>query len=270
MVNATCDYDSILTATDSNVINTSEFYSLGGNLSGHVFGMTERIYSVSSDGILTLLLLLSLGLISAIVYRSRNYIIHNFQQFFRSERKFALAEVNTKNFWLNSVVLILVSYISIAVVLFNFLVSRYGFSQILGIPYWLIGATVLLLSMLFLFKVIVYTVVNWVFFQPEPSERWMSSYVFISSMFAFPCFVLTLCNLYSTISVEMVFLVYGILVSFFEILLIFKLFINFRTKKRGAFLIFLYLCSAEFVPNLIMWKLLLWACNDFIEENVLY
>ena len=266
----TCNYDSILTATDSNFITTSEYYLKGDRIFSDTIDMAERAYSASVDSYLMMLLLLVLGTISMIVYRSRTSIAYHFQQFFREKRNFSLEGVNTKSFWIGSVVLVLILYLSVSLVLFRHAACCYEFNDVMGIPYWSIAVCLALFTLFFLFKLSLYSIVNWTFFPSESSVRWLSGYIFISSVFVFPIYLLTVLDYYSAISSTVVLYAYIILLFLYETLLIFKLFINFRLKRSGILPIFLYLCSVEFIPALIVWKILLWASNDIIEKCILY
>ena len=232
--------------------------------------MLERPYIVAGDSVFILLLLFALALLSVIVYQSRRQIVHNQRQFFKRERRYAERGVVTKNFWLNTAILIFISAFTISLSVFNGLVRRSGFSPTLPVPYWVLIVLILLFSGFIYLKLYLYNVVNWTFFDLESSQHWTTSFLFITSLSSFPCYAIILLELYSNISPQVVLFCYAILIFFYEILLIFKLFINFQIKKYGVFLIFLYLCSVELVPNILLWRFLQWASDVFIEANVLY
>ena len=232
--------------------------------------MIERPYIVAGDSIFILLLLLALSLMSVIVYQSRRQIVHNMRQFFRRERKYAERGVVTKNFWLNTTVLILITSFTVSLSIFNELVRRSGYSSTLSVPYWVLIVLILLLTGFIFLKLYLYNIVNWTFFDVESSKHWTTSYLFITSLSSFPCYAIILLELFSNISPLVVLFCYVIVAFLYEILLIFKLFINFKIKKYGAFLIFLYLCSVEIVPNILLWRFMQWASDVFIEANVLY
>lgn len=232
--------------------------------------MIERPYIVAGDSIFVLLLLFALSFLSVIVYQSRRQIIHNIRQFFKRDRKYVERGVVTKNFWLNTTVLIFISSFTVSLSLFNELVHRSGFSPTLTIPYWVLVVLILMFSGFIYLKLYLYDIVNWTFFDVESSRHWTTSYLFITSLTSFPCYVIILLELYSNMSPQIVLFCYAIVTFFYEILLIFKLFINFQIKKYGVSLIFLYLCSVELVPNILLWRFLQWASDVFIEANVLY
>lgn len=232
--------------------------------------MLERPYIVAGDSVFILLLLFALSLLSVIVFQSRRQIVHNLRYFFRRERKYAERGVVTKNFWLNTAVLIFISAFTVSLSVFDELVHRSGFSPTLNVPYWVLVILVLLFSGFIYLKLYLYNVVNWTFFDIESSRHWTTSYLFITSLCSFPCYAIILLELYSDISPQIVLFCYAFLTFLYEILLIFKLFINFQIKKYGAFFIFLYLCSVELVPNILLWRFLQWASDVFIEANVLY
>ena len=266
----TCNYDSILAATDSNIINTSQYYRLGHELPSNLVGMTGRDYAASADSWLLLFVFLSLWALAAIFHEKHLAMAFHFRQFFSGKRQFAVDGVNTKSFWACSVLLVFMLFLFVSLVFFDHLSSRHCFSDIQGIPYWGIPAMASLLFLFFFLKMILCSTVNWVFFPTENNARWRSGYIFVTSLFAFPAFLLMLLDLFSAVSPDRLLQAYAILLAIYETLLIFKLFINFKLKKRALFFIFLYLCSSELVPALILLKILQWATNSFIEENALY
>lgn len=270
MMSGTCNYDSILTATDSNIITTSEFYILGHALPESSVRMVERAYTVSSDSYMVLLMFLSLTIITTTVYNSRRSLYYYYQQYFREKYNYAVAGVKTKNFWLSSAIFLFISFLSIALVFVNSMTIHHRFSYTTNTPYWILAVMVVFVVLCFLLKIGIYSVVNWIFFKPERNERWLATYIFISSIFVFPVYLLTAFELFSVKLSMLVHILQIILLIIYQILLIFKLFINFRIKKNTAFFIFLYLCNVELVPTLVLCKTLLWISNDFIEENVLY
>ncbi len=270
MVNSVCNYDSILTATDSNVINSSRYYAIGSSMPDVNEAMIQRSYTVASDNIIVLLLLLALMFISVILYRSRTLIAHNWRLYFVRKRTFTIGRVITRNFWLNSIVLIVIGAFSLSVTLFDYFTRYCNFSEIIGIPYWAIGAFMLLFSAFILLKLILYTILNWVFSEDMLTTSWAPSYIFITSLCALLCYAIVLAEVFSNIDIHNVVNCYIFVAITYEILLIFKLFINFKVKKYGASLIFLYLCTVELVPCIILWRFLQWASDSFIEVNALY
>lgn len=264
------NYDSILTASDSNVINRTDYFAQGTMLADREVLMSERPYNTATDSGIIILLLICLGIIASIFHNSRVFVTNTWRQFFKKDRKYSEKGVITKNYWLNYIIQIFIASFTLSLSLFDLLSRRCNFSPDGGVPYWIIIVLILLLSLFFYAKLYLYSLVNWVFYPYDMRANWTASYMYLSSLSVFPCYAIILFQLFSNIPTLLVVVCYLILAILYEIALIFKLFINFRVKKSGACLIFLYLCSVELVPTILLWKFLKWAVTNFIEVNDLY
>ncbi len=271
MRSSIANYDSILTATDSNVINRTDYFAQGTMVSDREVLMSERNYTVSSDSGIILLLLVCLGIIASIFHNSRPFIVDTWKQFFKKERKYSVKGVITKNFWVDSMWQIFIASFTLSLSLFDYLAQHTSFSSVTGIPYWVVIVLILLLVLFFIAKLYLYMLVNWVFFPSyDMRSSWTSSYVYLTALSVYPCYVIILFQLFSNIPPIIVAICYILLTILYEIALIFKLFINFKVKKSAACLIFLYLCSVEIVPTIFLWRFLQWASKVFLEVNDLY
>ena len=271
MRSSIANYDSILTATDSNVINRTDYFAQGTMVSDREVLMSERNYTVSSDSGIILLLLVCLGIIASIFHNSRPFIVDTWKQFFKKERKYSVKGVITKNFWVDSMWQIFIASFTLSLSLFDYLAQHTSFSSVTGIPYWVVIVLILLLVLFFIAKLYLYMLVNWVFFPSyDMRSSWTSSYVYLTALSVYPCYAIILFQLFSNIPPIIVVICYILLTILYEIALIFKLFINFKVKKSAACLIFLYLCSVEIVPTIFLWRFLQWASKIFLEVNDLY
>ena len=105
-----------------------------------------------------------------------------------------------------------------------------------------------------IFKAVIYALVNWLFFRREQNMKWMQSYFFINSSFAFLFFPFALMLLFVGISEKILSFSLVILFISYEILLLYKQITNFKANKSGILLIFLYFCTVELLPALFVWK----------------
>ena len=163
MRSSIANYDSILTATDSNVINRTDYFAQGTMVSDREVLMSERNYTVSSDSGIILLLLVCLGIIASIFHNSRPFIVDTWKQFFKKERKYSVKGVITKNFWVDSMWQIFIASFTLSLSLFDYLAQHTFFSSVTGIPYWVVIVLILLLVLFFIAKLYLYMLVNWVF-----------------------------------------------------------------------------------------------------------
>ncbi len=101
-------------------------------------------------------------------------------------------------------------------------------------------------------RAFIYNIVNWTFFDSESVRKWMSAFMFINSLQAFIIFPIMLLSVFIPLQYNFMIICLVIVLILYELMLFFKLNINFRTKKYGYMLIFLYFCSVELMPVLVL------------------
>lgn len=265
------NYDSILISQDSNIVNSSEYYKIGKDLPDHGIAVVERSYSVANDDFIAGGLFFMLLMMALILHRSRLSIFHNIKEFFTSKRTYSEEKSNesTKEPY-NIFMLISISVMSLCLVCFNGLAITDSFEKSLGIPYWLFAAGYALCMAFIYLKAWVYAIVNWTFFDQESSNKWMHGYLFVTSLTAFIILPLSMLTIFFERSMEIVTSCFAIVYVLYELLLFFKLFVNFESKKYGYLLIILYFCSVELMPAIAMSRILEWVNDSFIVKNLLY
>lgn len=267
----TPDYDSILIATDSSVINTTEFYKHGENALDIGIPMSERAYAVCNDDFVVAGVALLFLVMTCILYTSRRMLQFQIKDFFTSKRMYSNETSNENTKEVNNVfALTTISSLSLSLIFYNHLAQQYNFSTVLGVPYWVFGIGFVGFMVFIYAKAWTYTLVNWVFFDKESSKKWIKGYFMLTSICAFLLYPLSLIDIYFENSAKVVF--WGIILIgiIYELLLFYRLLVNFKTKKYGYLLIFLYFCSVEIMPVLVLWNGLGWAADCFIVKNILY
>lgn len=261
------NYDSILIAQDTNVINTSTFYKTGKELPDHGIPMAELSYTVSHDDyILCSMLLLTLT-IAILLYRGRTTICFRLKEFFTTKRSYSQENVNSNNrevystFFLTSI-----SAISLTLILFNLAAKEIGFDSIVGIPYWFFAAGYAAIVGFIYLKAWLYALINWTFFHREANNRWTSGYLLLTSVLAFILSPLSIvCTLIEN-SHKIVIQILLVVLFLYELLLFCKLLVNFGGKIYGYLLLFLYFCTLEVMPVLILYRIVTWILNNFIVK----
>lgn len=256
---------------DSNVINSSEYYRLGTSAPSHGVLMSERSYSVSHDDFIIGGVAVMFFVMSAILYRSRLYFISRIKDFFASKRQYSDENLgDSGNEGYNIFLLDSISALSISLILFDMFADMLHFNPVLGIPYWLIGAGYVAVMVFVYAKAFIYSLVNWVFFDSERRKNWMHAYFLLTPLTAFIFYPLALVDLFFDNSSKIVILCVIFVVFVYELLLFYKLNSNFRSRKYGFLLIFLYFCSVEVMPALVLWRILSGASDSFIVNNILF
>lgn len=264
-------YDSIMTATDSNGINRSELYKIGVTEPDRDIAMVERGYAVSNDDYVVGGMLAALLLVMLLIHSGRHMMVSRFKEFFTSKRLYSDDSASdTYTGVLIVLALMVVGAASLAMIYFGYLEDRLCFNATLGIPYWVFAVVTVALLAFVALKAGLYSVVNWVFFNPDSNRRWMRSYALVTAFTSLVIFPIALVDVFFAESVKIVtwcVISSGIV---YELLLFYKLFANFKSKSYGYLLIFLYFCSAELLPTLVLWNGLGWITDNFIVKNIVY
>lgn len=265
------DLGRILTIVDSNSVMRTGLYKTGEVVPDRDVAMSERNYAVAGDeyilgGLIAMCLVFAL-----IISQSRRVLIFRVKAFFVGDRQvFAHTPSSTYISIANVFLVNCISAASISLMFFNHIAKNIHFNPALEIPYWVLPTVALAVLAFIYLKVGIYSLVNWVFFDRESNSKWTSSYLFATAMTASAFLPLSMLDVFfsntSAMVVECAILI-GIL---YELMLFYKLFANFKTKNYGYLLFFLYFCSVEALPALVLWNIIGWLTDSFIVKNILY
>ena len=98
----------------------------------------------------------------------------------------------------------------------------------------------------------------------------MIGYLLMTALTAFLLYPLALLDIFAHVSRETVIGGAILVVFLYELLLFYKLTANFKVKKYGYMLIFLYFCSVELLPTLVFGHLAVWYSDNYLVKNILY
>lgn len=265
------DYDSILTSQDTNLINTTQYYATGKGMPDHGIPVAEHPYVVAKDDNLIGGMLLLAMIMAIVLYRSRTEIVYRMKEFFSTKRSYSEANINENSSSAYSLfVLTSTSALSLSLVLFDYIAIKEGFYAVLGIPYWLFAGGYMAVMLFVYVKAWLYALVNWTFFGKEEGTKWLVGYLHLTALTAFAIFPLSLIVVTVENTREVVTWAFLFVFLLYELLLLFKMFVNFEGKKYGYLLIFLYFCSVELIPAIVMSRITQWAIDSIVVKNLLY
>lgn len=223
-------------------------------------------YSFRNDDVLTpLFIIITLALMLAIS-RARQFLKFQASHFFRkirtdssldretaSQRKYLIfAEVYS------SVVLTL---------LFYFYAKEYiTDTYITYTEYTLLCIFLGCFGGFFLVQHLLQAAVDNVFFPPREHKQWTSAKVLTTTLLGLLLTPVLMLLVYSTITVQNALISSLCVVIFIELLLFYKGFIIFFNKKGVYLHIFLYFCTLELVPILLLWGILVTVAN-YLKVN---
>ena len=113
-------------------------------------------------------------------------------------------------------------------------------------------------------KFLLYSIVDWVFFDKKKNIQWMKSFIFIISTEGILLFPIVLLFAFFHISVSSA-VIYTLLVVFISKLLSFyKTYIIFFARNAAILQSFLYFCALELMPLGILWGIIM-ATSEYLK-----
>ncbi len=123
-------------------------------------------------------------------------------------------------------------------------------------PWLLLGIYTLLLFLFFIIKQSLYRYVHSIFFSKAQRRRWRENYVFLFTAESLLSFPLLLLIVYLHVSLEIVLFSALAVLLFVKILLLFRCFSTFFGKIYGLLHLFVYFCTLEAAPFVVLWTIL--------------
>lgn len=195
-----------------------------------------------------------------VIYQDRQHLANKLKDFYSAEeRRFFFGSESTSGKSYVTVLLLLVSCSCIGLLVCgladDFPQLGGGVAKgIMGSEGFGLWAKTSGLSLLFVvLKGVVYAVIGWVFFRSEQNVRWLAAYFFLTALLSFALFPLSLIELFTSVNTTVLLIFVTFLFIVYEFSFFYKLIINFKAKKYGILLIFLYFCSVEIMPALFVW-----------------
>ena len=117
----------------------------------------------------------------------------------------------------------------------------------------LIGYILSMVGFIF-FKSIIYSFINWVFFQKVRNSIWITSFFNLIIWLGILLLPIVLVIVYFNISIKIGLLLVLSMIIIAKIALFWKCFCNFFENIHGSFHLILYFCALEILPELLFWK----------------
>ena len=199
-------------------------------------------------------------LFTFVVYRSRTILAYKIKTYFSSRQIYALNDINTNDReQVDILILILIGLMEISLALFA---SARQAGPVTGWQdYAPLFHIFLIIVLIVAVQVAAYSLINWIFFKPEVGTHWLSSYVYLYAATSIIIMPMALARIFlaTECSSNITFCLLAVLILQ-KIILFCKLFANFKPKRYGRVLFFLYFCSVEIMPIAIAIHLLKEIC----------
>ena len=210
-------------------------------------------YSIHNDSVITSILLAFFILVVIAIANIHEFIVRQFKSFFyiSHEGTSEMAETGTE--LRIQVFMVFLSSLLLSLLFYFYTIHYIGDTFVLESQYYLIAVYLVLMIVYFTAKVILYSVVNSVFFDSKRKQHWFKTLLFISSMEGLILFPAVLLQTYFDMSEKNVILYFTIVLFFVKILTFFKCYVVFFRRNVVKLQIILYFCALEMVPLIAFW-----------------
>lgn len=221
-------------------------------------------YQLRSDWMVTGILFLCFILVSYVLAHGKKYLGQKFKNFALSKQRASLFDDTTASDVRYTLALIFQTCILSGFCVYDYFSDRESLlfdtvphSLLLGIY---IGSIVLF----FAIKWLLYSLVNWIFFNKGKNRVWIESYFGVLVGAGFLLFPVVLLIIYFDLPSETApyFILFIIIIA--KIPLFYKCFSNFFNTFYGSFHLILYFCALEILPDFVLWK------GISIANNILF
>lgn len=210
-------------------------------------------YSVHGDNVITSLLLACFIMAVIAFSNARGFIVRQAKSFFYLHREGTTEVVETSNELRFQGFLVLLSCIMLALLFYFYALDRFGDTFVLESQYHLIAIFLALVVGYFLFRGLVYTIVNNIFFDGKRNGQWIKSLLFITSIEGVLLFPAVILQAYFNLSLQNVEIYFAITLVFVKLLTILKCYLIFFRQNVVRLQIILYFCTLEIIPLLAFW-----------------
>lgn len=247
----------------------------------HVSGKTYETFTLEADGIpgdpvpyrfktdnfVTIILLLVFFLVVWVVSRSRRFLEANLKDFFRTRKRENLFAEHTETELRGQVFLIFQTCFVLGILFFDYTQNYMAevFNQVS--PYKILGTATAVCLVYYLMKLLLYNVVNAVFFDRERNEQWIEAYLLCILGLGLALFPVALLVVYFDLSFRMVVILSLCVLLVVKVLLFYKCLSLFFRSPLGWIHLILYFCTLEITPLLLLWQALAFANRFLLTIN---
>lgn len=221
-------------------------------------------YQLRSDWMVTSVLFLCFVLVSYVLARGKKHLKQQLKNFVLSKERASLFDDTTVSDIRYTLVLILQTCILSGFCLYDYFSDHDGVLFRLVPHYVLLSIYMGYVAAFFVFKWLLYSFVNWTFFNKARNIIWLESYFNVVIGTGFLFFPIVLLIIYFDLSPQIAPYFIGFVIIIAKILLFYKCFSNFFNKIHGAFHLILYFCTLEILPDFVLWRGIVLANNSLV------
>ena len=218
-------------------------------------------YTIRGDNTITALLIGCFVIALIALANTRGFLMRQARHFFREPRTNTTgypettAEVRFQFFFVLQTCLLL------SIISFLYTLERVADTFFLSSQYQLVAIFFGIYVAYFALKMLVYWLVNNVFFGRRKSVRWLKQLLFVTSVEGIALFPLVMLQSYFDLSIQKAVIYVIFVIVLVKILLLYKSFVMFFKQKNFYLQIILYFCALEIMPLLSLWGVLVNVVN---------
>ena len=211
-------------------------------------------YTVRSDNFFTSLLLGCFILLLLAYAYARRFLARQVRDFFYTHHSDNITPFSeTSSEMRFQFVLLLLTCLQLSIIYYFYITTYVAQTFILESNYQLIGIVFGICIAYLLLRVLVYSIVNNVFFDGKKNGQWVRSLLFLTAIEGVALYPVVLLQVYFDLSVKNVVYYFIFVTVLIKILAFYKCFVIFF-KQNGFYLqIILYFCALEIIPVLALW-----------------
>ena len=219
-------------------------------------------YSVHSDNIITSLLLACFVIAVISLASARRFIIRQAKNFFYIQHEGTTEVTETASELRFQGFLVFLTCILIALLYYFYTLHYYGETFALTTQYHLIAVYLAMVVVYFLVKIMLYSIVNMVFFDGKNNRQWVKALLFIISMEGVLLFPAVILWAYFNLTLQNVVIYFVVVLIIVKILTFYKCYLIFFRRNVVKLQIILYFCTLEIIPLLAFWGTLVITANS--------
>lgn len=209
-------------------------------------------YTIREDNMITALLIGCFVLAFVALSKSRWFIMRQAKGFFRVQRSRTTEISETTNEFRFQFFLVALTCLLLSLVAFFYAQEQNSDTFLVSSQYQLIAMFFGVFAGYFSLKALLYSFVNWVFFDKRQNGSWMRSFLFMTAVEGAVMFPMVVSQAYFGLSLRNTLVYVAVVVFLTRILSLYKSFLIFFRQKGGFVQIILYFCALEMMPLLTL------------------
>lgn len=189
---------------------------------------------------------------SYVLSRGKGYLLQRLNSFFATRSRHNVFNERTTFDAHCQLLLFLQTCVLIAILLLSYHAKQIPLAKH-NVPI-LLGSYTGLTLLFFLVKWWLYKFINWIYFDKVKNVAWEDFYTLLITLSGILLLPATLCTIYFSWPVAWSSIFYLLLFILINFLMLYKGFCIFFNHLHGTLFLFLYFCTLEILPFLVVWK----------------